>query len=239
MSFSGAIEVYQDVSFVYPLSSSALLRRNLEDSVIAPWRMDPEWEIEIRSGLNNDVEIISFFRESFCGVCPCYLSLWGNAPVDWDIPNIASKSAGDRLSIHQYNEILNEFVRLILEPSLNALGEEGSALSITPRRMNLLEMMSSKTLSGLHALISFNVSDELSRHTNYEGLLCDFILSLHKDENLSQKSKRQFDTELFSRWLTEAEAWSEEDATALAVRIDQGLTLLDRGSLQASGKKLP
>ena len=239
MNFDGSIEVYQDVSFVYPREKAPTLRHQLELDAIYPWRMDPDRENEIKRKLNGSVEVITFLRESFCGISQCSVSLWCNSPEEWSIPSVAPKNFGDRLSIHQYNDVLEEFVRLILDPSLSSLPADKVALVITPRRLNLHDMMSSNSLRKLRAFLSLGLHGALALHPNDEDRLCDFILALHKDGHLTKGAKRPFDSDLFRRWLKEAESWSEEDASGFAVRVDHGLALLNRSQVQDASQKSP
>ena len=80
-------------------------------------------------------------------------------------------------------------------------------------------MMSSESMDALRAFLSLGVVCSSVLHPNDEERLCRFIWSLHEQDE-------PFDVDLFRRWLEEAKSWPEDYASSLAMRVDQGLTLL-------------
>ena len=130
MEIASSIEVFQDVSFKYPRENSQTLRTNLREKAIPPWQMDSAWESEVRSRSASGAEIIAFSRESVDEIASTYLCLWNDSSVEWRIPNVVPKDFGNRLTICQYNEIINDFVELVLAPTLHSLNTE---ILVSPR----------------------------------------------------------------------------------------------------------
>lgn len=229
MDFDGSIEVFQDVSFEYPIEQAKNLRERLRENAISPWCLDSDWESQTKKSVNDDIEIIAFRRGTFGGTNPCYLTLWGDRDTHWRIPNVVPQNFGERLSVCKYNEIINEFVRLVLKPALNSSKTGNAHLSLSNRRLSLTGMMSTKSIEALVAFLSNGFPGTRALHTGDERRLCDFIISLADDKcRPAGSAELQFDADQFRRWLEEAKAWSHQSAENLSCRIDQGLTLLER-----------
>ena len=217
MDIGGSIEIFQDVSFKYPRENSPTLRTNLKDNVNPPWQLDREWEEEIKNRTDYETEIIAFSRESIDEAGSSYLCLWNDTYMDWRIPNVVPQDFGNRFTICQYNDILNDFIEFVLSPVLDSLNTE---IVITPRRLKLQDLMSAESINLLQAFLSLGDGGVSIMHPNDEQRLCRFIWSLHEHD-------KSFDADLFRRWLEEAHSWPNEHASNLAIRVDQGLTLLN------------
>ena len=121
MEIGSSIEVFQDVSFKYPREDLQKLRTNLKEKANPPWQMDSEWESEVKNRSDSGAEIIGFSREPIDEIASPYLCLWNDSSVEWRIPNVVPRDFGKRLTIRQYNDIVNDFVELVLAPALNVL----------------------------------------------------------------------------------------------------------------------
>lgn len=217
MDIGSSIEVFQDVSFKYPREDLQTLRTNLKEKANPPWQLDSDWESEVKSRSDSEAEIIAFSREPIDEIAASYLCLWNDSSVEWRIPNVVPRDFGKRLTICQYNDIINDFVDLVLTPTLNSLKTE---ISLSPRRLKLRDMMSAESLNALRAFLSEGFVCARVLHPNDVQRLCRFIWSLHEHD-------ARFDVDLFRRWLEEADSWPEDYASSLATRVDQGLTLLN------------
>lgn len=216
MEIGSSIEVFQDVSFKYPREDLQTLRTNLREKANPPWQLDSGWEREVKNRSNGEAEIIAFSRESLDEIAPSYLCLWNDSSLDWRIPNVVPRDFGNRLTICQYNDIINDFVERVLTPTLNSLKTE---ISLSPRRLKLRDMLSAESLDALRAFLSEGFACSRVLHPNDVQRLCRFIWSLHEHDD-------RFDVDLFRRWLEEANSWPEDYASRLTMRVDQGLTLL-------------
>ncbi len=210
------IEIFQDVSFVYPLKESNRLRDSLSEATTPPWRLDIEREKDLRSRSENDTEVISFSRDSLNGIPASYTSLWCPDSRNWRVPNVVPVDYGTRFTIHQYNELLDDFLTMVLKPVLRSLNVK---CDVSPRRLCLKEMLSEASQSAFQAYLSLGQPYSCALHPKDEQRLCEFIWCLHEQEE-------HFDPDLFRRWLKEAMHWPNDYADGLATRIDQGLVLL-------------
>ena len=216
MEIGSSIEVFQDVSFTYPREDIQTLRTNLREKANPPWQMDSAWESVIKSRSDSEAEIIAFSREPIDEIASSYLCLWHDSSVEWRIPNVVPRDFGKRLTICQYNDIVNDFVELVLAPTLNVLKAE---IVVSPRRLKLRDMMSAESLDALRAFLLEGFVSSSVLHPSDVQRLCRFIWSLHEHDD-------RFDVDLFRRWLEEANSWPEDYASSLTMRVDQGLTLL-------------
>ena len=220
MEASESIEVYQDVSFDYTPNDSNELRNQLCARTFPPWHLAKEWEEEVTSRTDNETEVIAFGRDELGEICPSYLCLFNSGNSKWTIPNVVPKEFQNRLTMVQYNDVLEDFTKYILTPTLNSLHINPT---ISPRRLNLYSVISEKSARAFNTLISNGIVSGMILHPCDEQRLCDFIWTLHEHDC-------DFDVTILLRWLREAERWPEDYAESLAKRIDQGLKLLNSRS---------
>ena len=90
---------------------------------------------------------------------------------------------------------------------------------LTPRWVNLENMMSEKSIKQLHAFLEYTHGEVRAIHPNDEDKLNEFIWTLHREGS-------EFNVDLFNRILEEGNGWPEDLAQNLGDRIDTGLTLL-------------
>ena len=145
MDFQGTIEVYQDVSFEFPRNKCPTLRRKLGENTGKPWTFDQDYERRVKKATSNDVEIITFLRDTH-DTDSCYVTLWGDSTESWRIPNVVPTNYGNKLSIKDYNDLLNEFVNRILSPTMKSLNRE---LLVTERQLAVQDMMSEESFRKL------------------------------------------------------------------------------------------
>lgn len=216
MNPNSSIEIFQDVSFEYPREHAPYLRKCLTSATIPPWRIDSAREEEVKRISSDDVEVFAFARESLNGIPPSYLSLWNTDTVRWTVPNVVPIEFGTRLTVHQYNELIGDFLGLILQPVLNSLK---ISYCVSSRTITLTDMMSDQAYRALNSFLGIGQPCSDVLHPSDEKRLCEFIWQIHEQEE-------RFDVDLFCRWLTEAENWPLTYASVVASRIDEGLTLL-------------
>ena len=210
------LEVFQDVSFEYPHSTAPKLRQGLAKRISPPWCFDADWEKEVRTRVEEGVEIVAFSRRSYDNVNSAYLCLYGTSLNKWTIPNVVPQDWGIRFTIRQYNDILNEFIQRILIPELSS---QNIDVTVSERFLSLENLMSNESIRHLHSFMSIPAVCADVSHPHDEERLCQLILSLHENDPA-------FNADLFCRWLRDVRSWREEDAQKLATRIDQGLVLL-------------
>ena len=216
MSPNSSIEIFQDVSFEYPREDASHLRTCLTRATIPPWRIDSAREEEVKRLSSDDTEVLAFARESLNGIPPSYLSLWNTDTIRWTVPNVVPIEFGAHLTVHQYNELISDFLGLILQPVLSSLKV---SCCVSSRTLALTDMMSDQAYSALEDFLGIGQPCSDVLHPNDERRLCEFIWRLHEQDE-------PLDVDLFRRWLTEAENWPEAYTDAVASRIGEGLTLL-------------
>ena len=200
MVINESVEVYQDISFEYPREKSQTLRDFLKRRCSQHWHWDPNWEEELKKRADYDSEVIAFARDSYDQIGAAYVHLWNASLKDWTIPNVVPQKIGDRFNVYQYNDIIDDFVQLLLKPVLDSLQTE---LDVSSRRVQLSDFMSKASRSALHAFLTSDTVCATVIHPHDEQRLCQFIWSLHEgDTNL--------DVDLFCRWLEEANSWPRD-----------------------------
>ena len=211
-----SIEVFQDVSFKFPCKEAEVLRKRLSDSLVGPWEWAEDWETTVRSRITSEEHVFAFKRSPIEGNKSSYLCLMGTNVDDWSIPNVVPQEIGNRLSIHQYNEILNDFMVLVLNPALRTLQ---TTAETSTRHLSLYDMFGKKTAESLRAFLSVGVSCGSAFHDSDVQRLNRFICNLFD-------SNADFDCSLLERFLREVRGWPEQHADAFATRVNQGLELL-------------
>ncbi len=211
------IEIFQDVSFAYPRKETERLRECLSKETTPPWRLDTNRENEVKRRSGNDVEVISFSRDSLDEIPAAYISLWNSDSLNWTLPNVVPVEFGARFSVHQYNVLVDDFLTLVLRPALRSLD---ISCCVGIRTLSIVDMLSDESLLAFKEYLSLGAPYSSALHPDDERRLCEFIWCLHEQHE-------HFDPDLFRRWLKEAENWPTDYADGLATRVDQGLTLLD------------
>lgn len=216
METGDTIEVFQDVSFTDTQHGTATLRNALKARTVAPWFPDPEWEEIACSSDNPKRDVIAFKRDAYRKIGPTRLCLFTKDQSDWSIPNVMPVEFHVRLSISQYNDIVENFVDYILNPALKPLG---ITPLISPRRLNLYATISKESARSLSAFLTSDSLRSSALFPKDEQRLCDFIWTLSQHDE-------DFDATFLERWLHEVKLWPEDRAEAIAARVHHGLTLL-------------
>ena len=217
MNLNGSTEVYQDVSFQLAVGDAKMLLDNLKQHTFPPWKRDTDWEGFVKRNLNEPAEVLAFYRQAKGDDGAVHLSIHGKYPQDWFIPNVVPEEIGNRLTVHRYNEIINEFVHHILMPAVRPLKVK---IELTPRKLWLNDLMSETSVKALKSFLALGDGVASAPHPADERRLCHFIWSIHENDP-------DFNTDRFHQWLEDGCSWPSEFATNLAKRVDEGLVLLD------------
>lgn len=211
-----SIEVFQDVSFAFPKNDVDGLRSGLRQVSQPPWAWAEDWESDVMSRTDSDVAVIAFKRDALDHEKAVYVSLLGTSDSKWSIPNVIPQDSGNRLTVHEYNDFVDEFLVRVLIPLLHARQIEAR---VSPRYLSIDDMFDAAAARSLEAFLSIGPYCGSALHPSDEERLNQFIWKLHE-------SKREFDCDLLARYLREALNWPEESAGEIATRVDRGIELL-------------
>ena len=134
----------------------------------------------------------------------------------YKVPNIVPRDYGE-LGITGYNDILNDFIDLIVKPASEC---SEFCVKITEREQSIQDWTSKEAADALH---SFSVAANKSTgsgHPSDRKRWFQFLMS-------ANKANKKPDPELLERWLVEAEEWPPDVASRLAIQYEFGLDLLN------------
>jgi hypothetical protein len=209
------MEVFRDLFVNADEGRMASLVEAIERSLPPGWARDPEAEERIRSSPFAA-------RPAYCFTCgaegrpdSATLILTEKEPGVFSVSNIIPVSR-DRLSYAEYNAVLEEFFRCVLEPSAE---RSGLATVLTEAQVDLEHWMPPATAAKLRAFSTCANKGTGSAHPQDRERWNDFVLSAHRDGS-------RMDAATLQRWLVEAEGWSPEVADQLALEYEYGRELL-------------
>ena len=126
-------------------------------------------------------------------------------------------SRPERLTYDEYNAILEDFAKRVVEPC----GATGK-LSISTIRLE--DLLGTHAAQCLHDFARCANKDTGSAHPDDQALWHSFIISAYRDS--LQKKKNGLSAPLLARWLNEDAGFPESIASELAVDYENSLALL-------------
>ena len=142
-------------------------------------------------------------------------------PDGYEVGNIVPSEEGG-LNYHEYNSVLQDFVRRVAAP---AARKTGFTVETTAERQSLDDWLTPQSAEALRRFSEAANKSTGSAHPLDQKRWFRFLLQVHSD-------KRQLGTSQLARWLTEIEGWSDEKADDLVVEYEFALALLDEYDLR-------
>lgn len=144
----------------------------------------------------------------------CALALC-EKPDGYEVGNIIPQDSRDLTRV-EYNDILNNFAEVVLEPVADELG---FSISWTPRRQSITDWTCRKAASALHSFSVCANKSTGSAHPADRNTWFQFLIAAHE-------CHKMLDTALLERWLIEVEEWPQEIAHDLAREYGYSMELL-------------
>jgi hypothetical protein len=131
------------------------------------------------------------------------------------VPNIVP-STQHKLSLGQYNALLEEFYRRFVRP---AADQSGAAAELTGNQADLDRWLSPPAAEKLVGFSRGANRGTGSSHPSDRERWNDFVLAAHRERS-------KLDAPTLRRWLIEIEGWAPEVAEQLALEYEYGRELL-------------
>jgi hypothetical protein len=209
------MEVFRELFVNADEGRMAALVESTEQSLPSGWVRDREAERRIRSTPFASRPIYCFTCDAEGRPTAATLILTEREPGAFYVSNIIPVSR-DRLSYAEYNGVLEEFFRCVLQPSTEQVG---LTAVLTEAQADLDHWMSHTAAAKLRAFSASANKGTGSAHPQDRQRWNDFVLSAHRDGS-------RMDASTLKRWLVETEGWSPEVADQLALEYEYGRELL-------------
>ncbi len=201
------MKVFQDLELRGDRDSLVRLVENIRTRLSNGWTRAEE----VERRYSRDVR-----RETYCFSCTkigdresATLLLVQSEPGLLRVSNIIPRETG-KLSINQYNRILNDFYDRFVHSEAGEMGVEGSPSSA---EMNLEDFISHEAAEKLRVFSSCANKSTGSSHPNDRERWYDFIITTYTEGN-------KLDNDILFRWLVEEEKWPEEIAHDLIIEYE-------------------
>ena len=204
-----SIEVFQDLLLKFSKECRHEIRQALRQHVAAPWRHAEEREKDITE------DIMAFERGSRDGLPASGLFLWGESG-EYKVVNIVPLEI-DQISINIYNNVLNDFVNRVIQPTSKV---SGFHIEISARKQSITDWTSKEAADALHRFSVLANKSTGSSHPLDQKRWFEFLFSV-------RKTHEKLDSYLLKRWLIEVEGWSPDVAIELIDQYEFGMNLLD------------
>ena len=186
------IEVFQDLTLLYPCKLHAEICEALRQRTKAPWRRSEDEELSLRDQAFEDSEFMVFIRESGDNLKASKVGLHGE-PGTYKISNVVPMEYG-QLEVSEYNDILNDFVDQIVRPISKDIGPH-LHIDISKRKHSMKELTSPNAAKALRIFLSMSYG---TSHPNDEKRWIKFLIEAHT-------ARRKLDANLLRRWFVEVE----------------------------------
>ena len=186
------IEVFQDLSLLYPCKMHAEICEALSQRTKAPWRRAEDEEMRLRDQAFEDSEFMVFIREPGDNLKASKVGLHGE-PGRYKISNVVPMEYG-QLEVSEYNDILNDFVERIVRPISRDI-EPQLHIEVSKRKQSMEELTSPNAAKALRIFLSMSYG---TSHLNDEKRWIKFLIEAHK-------ARGKLDASLLRRWFVEVE----------------------------------
>ena len=205
------IEVFQDLTLTSCDGKHAVLRGALYRNATPPWRHAEERELALH---NSTREYPAFQRSPSDDIAASGLTLCERAN-GYQVMNIVPLEEQD-LGISGYNDVLNDFIRHIVNPAAQELELD---VTLTPRKQSITDWVSNEVASALHTFSACANKSTGAEHPADRERWFNFIFAAY-DTNSN------LDAGFLDRWLVEAEKWPPDIATDLVDSYQYSMDLL-------------
>ncbi|MBB3917711.1 hypothetical protein [Rhizobium fabae] len=205
------MEVFRDMSLHGPRAKRDELRAALMSAASGNWSVDLERSEEMKRSALTDEDVVLF---RYQGDPAAGLTLWGTED-GYYVPNVVPLTFGS-LTITEYNEVLQDFIEVVVEPVAARLGFE---LRATQSQQTMSDWVSEDVETKLRRFSRAANKSTGASHPSDERRWFDFILTIHR-------RGERLDADKLSRWLREVEQWDEETAHELAGDYERARALL-------------
>ena len=203
-----SIEVFQDLFLNCATGSRQEIRDSLRRCTKEPWRHAEEKELILAE------DVMAFERGPGDDIPASGLTLWRNRD-GYEVANIVPLELGE-LGVARYNDVLNDFVRRIVEPASN---DARFLMNLGEREHHLTHWTSEEAAAALHRFSVTANKSTGSSHPADRGRWFEFIFAV-------QRARGRLDSDVLARWLVEVEEWPSDIAEDLVVQYEFGIALL-------------
>ena len=141
------------------------------------------------------------------------------------VSNVICHGFGERLSIREYNAILEEFAARFVQP---VASQTGARVELTEAEADLEQWMSPETARKLRRFCATANKSSGSSHPTDQKRWFDFIVSAHREG-------ADLDYSRLHQWLHESGEWDEEHSRRLASEYAFARELLAQAEKQSVG----
>lgn len=211
------LEVFQELVLEATSDGTSAIRSSLLMHIASNWQHDEAKEQDLMAhGSQSGEDIMVFLRKPDEKAPSVGLVLW-QEKNGYKVVNIVPQESGE-LSISQYNAVLQDFVKHIVEPA--ALDKKFCVEVSKPWRA-IQDWLGETPAAMLRKFSGAANKSSGASHPKDQERWQDFLIAVHK-------SGHREDPELLRRWLIDIEHWPEEIASNLSASYETALELLQR-----------
>ena len=211
---NAAIEIFQDLVLTCSDEHRVELYEALGKHAKTPWRHAKEREKSPMKDPPYVPDVIVFEREYGDNFAASGLVFWAES-YGYKVGNIVPLQ-GDDLDISGYNDVLNDFIKKVVQ---SALKDTDFRMEVTSPRQTITDWTSKEAAAALHRFSACANKSTGSSHPSDERRWFQFLFAAHKAEGV-------LDVDLLGRWLIEVEEWTPKMANKLVREYEFGMALL-------------
>lgn len=206
------IEVFQDLTLVPGPGAAGEIRTALLGQPNDIWQHSPDTEADIRSHASG-ADVIQFIYQG-TEFPKAGLTLW-ERDGRYAVTNIVPADIRE-LDVSQYNALLQDFVRHVVEPSQ---AEAGFTLELTEPVRALDTWISAEAAEALRRFSALANKSTTNSHPMDANRWEEFVVAVHREDE-------RLNTEVLRQWLVEIDGWDDRSASKLVIDYEKGLSLL-------------
>ena len=209
-------EVFQNIVLRGQGVDRPAIRAALHQALAPPWQHAEANERRLSANRGNEGQMLAFKRlanDDGIKSATLYLCSKGDG---YELAQIIPFE-GSELSHREHNEILQDFELSVAAP---AAVQAGFIVERTTPQETLDNWVSRETAQALRDFSRSATKSTGSSHPLDERRWFNFLIAAHGDKD------SKLDTQKLTRWLVEAENWSDDKANELVIEYEFGLNLL-------------